>query len=68
MIDILNGKTVEEVVIGEKASMSKTIGETDVYMFTALTGSLNPLYQNEVYASKTEYGRRIVPPEEIGVG
>ncbi|HBG16375.1 MAG TPA: enoyl-CoA hydratase [Firmicutes bacterium] len=61
MIDILNGKTVEEVVIGEKASMSKTIGETDVYMFTALTGSLNPLYQNEVYASKTEYGRRIVP-------
>jgi len=61
LIDILKGKTVEEVVIGEKASMSKTISETDVYLFAALTGSLNPLYLDEVYASRTEYGRRIVP-------
>lgn len=61
MIDILNGKTVDQISIGEKATMSKTISEADAYLFTALTGSLNPLYLDEVYASKTKYGRRIVP-------
>lgn len=61
MINILNGKTVDEVAIGDKASMSKTITETDVYLFAALTGSLNPLYLDEIYASKTSLGHRIVP-------
>ncbi|MDI6871791.1 MAG: MaoC family dehydratase [Bacillota bacterium] len=61
MINILNGKTVHEVEIGEKASMSKTITETDAYMFAALTGSTNPLYLDEVFASGTPLGRRIVP-------
>lgn len=61
MYSILNGKTVHQVQIGEKATMSKTITETDAYLFAALTGSTNPLYLDEVYASKTKFGRRVVP-------
>jgi 3-hydroxybutyryl-CoA dehydratase len=61
MKSILNGQTVDEVKIGEKATMSKTISESDSYLFAGLTGSLNPLYLDEEYASKTPYGKRIVP-------
>ena len=53
------GKSVEELVIGEEASFSKTITEVDIAMFAAFTGDFNSMHMDEVYTSKTRFGRRI---------
>lgn len=45
--------------LGQSASMTKTITETDVYLFAGITGDLNPAHVNESYAETTRFGRRI---------
>ena len=35
------GKSYEELEIGEKSSFSKTISETDVYLFAGISGDFN---------------------------
>ncbi len=47
------------VEIGHEVSFSKTVGETDVYMFAGITGDLAPNHVDEVYMRKSSYGRRI---------
>ena len=46
-------------IIGDAAETSKTIGESDIYLFAGLTGDLNPMHVNEVYANATRFGGRI---------
>ena len=45
--------------VGEKVTFSKTVGESDVYLFAGITGDLNGLHVNEQFMSGTAYGRRI---------
>jgi acyl dehydratase len=45
--------------VGERAEFSKTIGETDLVLFSGLTGDFDPIHVNEEYARKTAFGRRI---------
>jgi acyl dehydratase len=54
------GKTINEIQIGERASFAKTITETDVYLFAGTVGDLNPLHINEEYAKQSRFGRRVV--------
>src|SRR5438552_18664432 len=54
------GKSVHEIQIGEKASVTKTFSESDVYQFAALTGDSNPVHTDEEYALQTIFGTRIV--------
>lgn len=53
------GKTFDEIQIGDSASFSKTISETDVYLFAGISGDFNPLHVDEEYAKTTPFGRRI---------
>jgi 3-hydroxybutyryl-CoA dehydratase len=46
--------------IGTTVSFSRTIGESDVYLFGGLTGDLGPNHMDEEYSKKTAYGRRVV--------
>ena len=46
--------------IGDRASFSKTISESDVYAFAGITGDFNGLHVNEEFARRTRYGKRIV--------
>ena len=46
--------------IGDKANLSKTISETDVYLFSGISGDFNPVHLNEEYAKKTIFKERIV--------
>lgn len=34
--------TIQEMKIGDHASVTKTVSETDVYLFAGITGDLNP--------------------------
>ena len=51
--------TIQEMNIGDHASVTKTVSETDVYLFAGITGDLNPAHTNEVAASKTMFKTRI---------
>lgn len=53
------GKTYDEIQIGDKAKIEKTISETDVYLFAGITGDLNPAHTNEEAMKKTKFGGRI---------
>ena len=45
--------------VGQSASFSKTISETDVYGFAGITGDFNPLHVNAREAQTGQFGERI---------
>jgi 3-hydroxybutyryl-CoA dehydratase len=45
--------------VGDTVSFSKTVGESDVYMFAGLTGDLSPNHVDEQFMSHSMYGHRI---------
>ena len=47
------------ISVGQSASFTKTITESDVYTFAGLSGDLNPAHINEEYAKGTRFGGRI---------
>ena len=47
------------VSVGEQVAFSKTVGESDIYLFAGITGDLNGLHVNEHFMSGTAYGHRI---------
>ncbi|MBO0587856.1 MaoC family dehydratase [Sporosarcina sp. E16_8] len=51
--------TYDELKIGDKASFSKTISESDIYQFAGITGDFNPLHIDAEYAKKTMFKERI---------
>ncbi len=46
--------------IGESATFSKTIAESDVYLFSGVTGDFARNHVDEEYMKKSPYGRRLV--------
>jgi len=55
----MTGKSYSEVSIGDSASFTKTISESDVYLFAGISGDLNPAHLNETYAQGTFFKGRI---------
>ena len=43
----MQGYTIDQLTVGQQASFSKTISESDVYMFAGVTGDVNPAHVNE---------------------
>lgn len=52
-------KTFDELQIGDSASFSKTISETDIYLFAGITGDMNPAHVNAVSAADGMFKQRI---------
>ncbi|MEP1469377.1 MAG: MaoC family dehydratase [Halieaceae bacterium] len=44
---------------GQTATYSKTIGDTEVRLFAAVSGDVNPLHLDQAYAATTPFGERI---------
>lgn len=51
--------TIAELAIGDSAEFSKTISESDVYLFAGITGDLNPVHVDEEFAKTTPFGARV---------
>ena len=51
---------INDMYVGQTAQFTKTISESDVYLFAGITGAQNPMQVNDVYAKQTRYGERIV--------
>jgi 3-hydroxybutyryl-CoA dehydratase len=50
---------LEDLSIGQSASYSRTITESDIQQFGAVSGDLNPLHFDEEYAKATIFRGRI---------
>ncbi len=55
------GRTIEEISIGEKLTLTEKIEDKDLLLFLGLTNDANPLYVQHDYASQTPYKKPIVP-------
>jgi 3-hydroxybutyryl-CoA dehydratase len=57
--DIMTGKTIDDLRVGDSAEFAKTVSESDVYLYAGVTGDFNPAHVNEAYAEKTFFKTRI---------
>ena len=55
----MKGITINEMKIGDSASFTKTVSETDVYLFAGISGDFNPAHVNQTEAEKGMFGKRI---------
>ena len=53
------GKTVSEMNVGDSATFTKTVSESDVYQFAGITGDFNPAHINDEFAKATMFKERI---------
>lgn len=53
------GKTFDQLHVGDSARFSKTVTDTDIYLFAGVTGDLNPAHIDEEYAKGTFFKTRI---------
>lgn len=56
------GKYYDDLVVGQRFhhNLGRTITEMDNVLFSALTMNTQPLHINEDFASRTQFGQRIV--------
>ena len=54
-----DGIFFEDLRLAQKASFGKTITESDIVLFAAVTGDTNPMHLNAEYAKNTIFGERI---------
>jgi 3-hydroxybutyryl-CoA dehydratase len=47
------------VAVGDATSFSKTVSESDVYLFAGISGDFAPNHVNKAYMEKSRYGRLI---------
>lgn len=55
----MKGLTIQQMTIGDSATFTKTVSESDVYQFAGITGDFNPAHINEEYAKDTVFKTRI---------
>jgi len=60
MADDIKMANYDEINVGDTASVSKTVTDSDVMQFARLTTDFNPLHVNEEFAKKSQFGRRLV--------
>jgi len=52
-------RTVEELKVGDFEEFSKTVAESDIYLFAGISGDMNPAHIDEQYAATTFFKGRI---------
>jgi 3-hydroxybutyryl-CoA dehydratase len=55
----MESHTLEQLQVGDAAESSKTVTETDVALFAAISGDFNPLHMDAEYAAKSRFGARV---------
>ncbi|HAQ56335.1 MAG TPA: enoyl-CoA hydratase [Acholeplasmatales bacterium] len=62
----MNRKTIEELKIGDQASLKKKFVEADIVGFAEVSGDRNPAHMDEAYAQTTIFKTRIVHGMLVG--
>jgi 3-hydroxybutyryl-CoA dehydratase len=53
------GKTIDEIRVGDTSEFTKTVSESDIYLYAGITGDTNPAHINEEYAKGTFFKTRV---------
>ena len=51
--------TISELTVGDAVDFSKTVTETDIAMFAAISGDFNPVHMDAEFAKTTPFGARV---------
>lgn len=51
--------TIDQLAVGDSAEFSKTVTETDIALFAAISGDFNPLHVNAEFAKSSRFGARV---------
>jgi 3-hydroxybutyryl-CoA dehydratase len=55
----MTGNSIDDIAIGLRTGLTKTVSESDVYLFAGITGDLDPNHVDEEYCRKTSLGHRV---------
>jgi 3-hydroxybutyryl-CoA dehydratase len=55
----VRGRTYDEIQVGDTASFAKTITESDIHSFSAITADFNPIHIDEIYATTSSLGLKM---------
>jgi len=55
----VGGTRIDDIEIGLSTRFSKTVSESDVYLFAGITGDLDPNHVDEEYSKRTSLGHRV---------
>ena len=55
----VGGTRIDDIEIGLSTRFSKTVSESDVYLFAGITGDLDPNHVDEEYCKRTSLGHRV---------
>jgi 3-hydroxybutyryl-CoA dehydratase len=55
----LSGKSIDDIPVGLRTRLTKTVSESDVYLFAGITGDLDPNHVDEEYCRTTSLGHRV---------
>jgi acyl dehydratase len=55
----MGGRTVDDISVGLSTSFTKTVSESDVYLFAGITGDLDPNHVDEEFCRGTSLGHRV---------
>ena len=55
----MKGITIGEMKIGDSTSFTKTVTETDIYLYAGISGDFNPAHINQIEAEQGMFGKRI---------
>ncbi|MCW1843169.1 MaoC family dehydratase [Prosthecomicrobium hirschii] len=58
-VPVLNSYYFEDLKVGMRETILKTVMDSDVVGFAQISGDDNPLHLSDVYAAKTRFGQRI---------
>jgi 3-hydroxybutyryl-CoA dehydratase len=53
-------KTIDDYRPGQHAEFTKTFTDDDLRRFVEITGDVNPLHVDDEFASRTQFGRRVL--------
>jgi 3-hydroxybutyryl-CoA dehydratase len=55
----IRGLYLEDIAVGMSAGYSKTVTHDDIVKFSEITGDVNPVHLDEIYANSTVFKTRI---------
>lgn len=55
----MSGKSIDDIPVGLRTQVTKTVSESDVYLFAGITGDFDPNHVDEEYCRNTSLGHRV---------
>ena len=54
-LDVLRNRTFDEIAVGDRASIQRTLTASDIQLFAAMSGDINPAHVDAEFADSTRF-------------